>query len=911
MHTTDAPCTSRFEPFEPRRYLAATPTLLKDLNTANSFAPEAETIVEAGGTVFFVASDNLHGRELWRLDADDRMQLVADLVPGPDSSSPNELVELNETLYFFVELPSQGHLLMRSDGTAAGTLPVKALSRATHDWLEHRAVSFGDRLLFEERDSRRGTTKLYVSDGSAAATRTIVEGPASTNWRLDDSARLGDLLFFVGSDRDAQLWVTDGTRAGTRAIDLPHPGSPRSVYQLETFADSVYFAARHEHESKPDVHTMWRIDRDLQPHVVKTSDGPDDRYGYVSRIVAVDELLLFRVNQSTGYELWATDGTPDGATLLAADMPHYASPDYALWREHIYFAGRDGALWRTDGRTISIVQTAAALDGAELVEIITHDDAIYLLTETPDRHDDQNHVALWKTDGTTAGTTFIGNLRWGLALPEVRAAVGSRLVLGARYGSTIWLSDDAGVTPVPAPAVATQDSDPGMAVVVGDTTFFVARTADGTHLWRWRRGTTEPEIAHNFDLPIRALHPLGDRLIVYLRRPRKGCCPAMHALWSIGPTGPAVPLTQPADTGHLTYQIAGKTLFSQSSRHDRPPAIFRSDGTPEGTLAVPVRPDSETRAPGDRVFLSLYDEQFGQELWSVDADGARPVRDIAPGNLSSSPHIHATVGRNVFFNATDSDGRRELWTSDGTTAGTRPLTSSARPNKHLPHGVLWGTAALGKFFFTVVHPDGRSQLWTSDGTPAGTRALQRLHLRKGAPHLSGFVEVGGVAWFFSPRADGGIILSRTDGTREGTTRVRAFDAQRDRRFDPNEDDRLAAAPVLVKNRFYFALKSAGRYHVWSSDGTKAGTRALKRDISIRPQLFAAGDRLVFTASDPLHGHELWQSDGTRAGTALFADILPGPAGSSPYVLGLFNDRLLISAMDAEHGVEPWLITLDD
>ena len=37
-------------------------------------------MIEAGGVAYFVASDTLHGRELWRLDANDQMQLVADFV---------------------------------------------------------------------------------------------------------------------------------------------------------------------------------------------------------------------------------------------------------------------------------------------------------------------------------------------------------------------------------------------------------------------------------------------------------------------------------------------------------------------------------------------------------------------------------------------------------------------------------------------------------------------------------------------------------------------------------------------------------------------------------------------------------------------------------------------------------------
>ena len=74
---------------------------------------------------------------------------------------------------------------------------------------------------------------------------------------------------------------------------------------------------------------------------------------------------------------------------------------------------------------------------------------------------------------------------------------------------------------------------------------------------------------------------------------------------------------------------------------------------------------------------------------------------------------------------------------------------------------------------------------------------------------------------------------------------------------------------------------------------------------------AVDGRLLFVADLPARRDVLMRTDGTRDGTTLLADIAPGPSSSHSRILGLFNDRLLIAAMDAEHGVEPWLIPLDD
>src|SRR6185437_2750288 len=62
-----------------------------------------------------------------------------------------------------------------------------------------------------------------------------------------------------------------------------------------------------------------------------------------------------------------------------------------------------------------------------------------------------------------------------------------------------------------------------------------------------------------------------------------------------------------------------------------------------------------------------------------------------------------------------------LWTSDGTTDGTRlvaPLTESGDGSS--PRGF---TNAGGKLLYVVSAPDSGAELWTSDGTEVGTRRL--------------------------------------------------------------------------------------------------------------------------------------------------------------------------------------------
>ncbi len=83
-----------------------------------------------GSRLFFAGSDPATGSELWVTDGTSQgTTLVADLAPGPASSGLFHFNDLGGTLVFFSEKGG----LMKSDGSAGGTLVVTPLKVDTSD----------------------------------------------------------------------------------------------------------------------------------------------------------------------------------------------------------------------------------------------------------------------------------------------------------------------------------------------------------------------------------------------------------------------------------------------------------------------------------------------------------------------------------------------------------------------------------------------------------------------------------------------------------------------------------------------------------------------------------------------------------------------------------------------------------
>lgn len=121
---------------------------------------------------------------------------------------------------------------------------------------------------------------------------------------------------------------------------------------------------------------------------------------------------------------------------------------------------------------------------------------------------------------------------------------------------------------------------------------------------------------------------------------------------------------------------------------------------------------------GNRMVFSSFSPAYGNELWSSDGTqaGTKLLKDIVPGYLSSSSSDFTRAGEFLYFVANG----YEIWKTDGTSSGTEQLLrSDSSLNLNLVSGKLLATfrnVNTQRFSFAWLNADGHTDFLNEDAT---------------------------------------------------------------------------------------------------------------------------------------------------------------------------------------------------
>jgi ELWxxDGT repeat protein len=529
----------------------------------------------------FRADDGVHGRELWVTDGTEAgTALLRDIRPGPEGSASAFLTALNGHVYFFAWDGTNPLTLWRTDGTTNGTIALKVFDLGIFgEVLEVQAA--GDYVFISVHrnglEGERGP-ELWRTDGTPEGTIRIKEllpgGPYYS--AAHDLTALGSLLFFLVDYGAVGLWRSDGTPGGTYVVkalattDYPEGAEPGGLVNA---GGRLFFASWTKAAGKE----LWTSDGTPDGTTLAADIAPGPAWSSPLRLTAVGTSVFFAADDgSHGLELWRSNGTPSGTRLVADIVPgslaglERISFEMSQVGTRVFFTADDGTsgmeLWATDGTpegTYIVEDLRPGIaSGSFPHELTPVDGRLFFSAE-----DRALRRRLWVSDGTSTGTVPVTSSDGaGILGPSGMRRIGRRVYLGASTSlvdSEPWFVDPPAIattglyTLTPCRLVDTRGSDgpalgaqtqrtflvggrcgvPETARVVVVNVTVTQATASG-HVTLFREG----------DLP-----PLASTLNFLANATR-----ANQAIVALGETGSLNALSgQPSGSVHVIIDVSG------------------------------------------------------------------------------------------------------------------------------------------------------------------------------------------------------------------------------------------------------------------------------------------------------------------------------------------------------------------
>lgn len=280
-----------------------------DLQSAPSGSEPRELTV-VGSRLFF-AAQGPDGTELYRTNGDASGTDLVEDINGSGSSIPSNLFAFDGILYFSADDGSTGQELWRSGGTAATTSRVADINSGSADSLPQKFHALNaTQFVFQAfNESGPANGEPWISNGSGGGTSILqnINTAAGTGSLPSDWVSLGAFSYFMATVSGArELWRTNGTTteqvAGTGGDDLT------------AYNGNLYYVA--PSGSNPGINALWRSNgsvgnaTEVFSFSASTSNGLQNIHG------VFDNRLILSADGGEGEELWVSDGTSGGTTLV-------------------------------------------------------------------------------------------------------------------------------------------------------------------------------------------------------------------------------------------------------------------------------------------------------------------------------------------------------------------------------------------------------------------------------------------------------------------------------------------------------------------------------------------------------------------------------------------------------------------
>lgn len=404
---------------------------------------------------YFSGFTKEHGIELWRTDGSVSGTLLAkDIGYGQTKVQKGPIATNGDDVFYMMQKKWYGQvgsilgehterelwktdaLTMRSSKVTQWNSPKKTLKQiisvegGQYWWIEGKDSSHYD-LAFYDYQSEEVTT--VITD--------MWDQCVDYDFTNRKMATLGKKYFFqapvINEDSwSCQLWVSDGTVDGTKAVtSLPRTAIHSEIIKnIVTYQNEVYFSLLVQVDEYLPLRTaIFKTNGTVSGtgEVFKLSVSGEDSFFYIENMLTTSKGIFIVTNYgSTNLWYWQ----PTGITQVVDNADDFALGSLTRFKEGVSFVS-DNAIWRSDGTENGTFPMIA------LEKVAGKNNYVDKLYSTPDYEkliygslDSEGNNRLWVSDGT-----FFGSKAKGPIIND------NYFIVNAFSGNDFYITDYSGI----------------------------------------------------------------------------------------------------------------------------------------------------------------------------------------------------------------------------------------------------------------------------------------------------------------------------------------------------------------------------------------------------------------------------------------------------------------------------------